>query len=65
MITAMALNPMQRRLVEMIRGAKHVSIVLNDGTRDEISIKMAGRAPHDIALAVQTIFNEQNKTESI
>lgn len=57
----MALTAFERRLVEMIRNAKDVTIALNYGTKDEIALKVGGRCPHDIALAVQTLFAEEKK----
>lgn len=57
----MALTVLERRLVEKIRSAESVVVTINFGTPDEINLKVSGRCPHDIALAVQTMFNEDNK----
>lgn len=56
----MALNQIQRRLVEMIRGQKKVAVTINAGTPDEIVLTMGGCAPREIALAVQTAFDWEN-----
>lgn len=57
----MALSAVERRIVEMIRGAEKVTVALNYGTKDEITLTVGGRCPHDIALAVQALFNEEKK----
>lgn len=56
------LNPLDRLIVEKIRNAKEVVISVNFDTRDEINLRLGGVAPHDIAIAVQNIFNKANDT---
>lgn len=57
----MALTALERRMVEMIRSAKKVTICLDYGTKEELALTVGGRCPHDIAIAVQTLFNEEKK----
>ena len=57
----MALTALERRIVEMIRSAKKVTVCLDYGTKEELALTVGGRCPHDIAIAVQTLFNEEKK----
>lgn len=57
----MALAPEERRIVELIRKAPRVTVILNTEGVEQLKLTVGGRAPHDIALAVQTHFNELNK----
>lgn len=57
----MALAPEERRIVELIRKAPRVTVILNTEGVERLKLTVGGRAPHDIALAVQTHFNELNK----
>jgi len=57
----MALSALERRLVEKIRSAKAVTICIDYGTREEMAVTVGGSCPHDIALAVQTLFNNKKK----
>ena len=57
----MALDMIQRNIVEKLRESQTLVVSINFGTPDEILVKVSGRCPHDIALAVQTMFNEDNK----
>ena len=57
----MALTALERRIVEMIRSAKKVTVCLDYGTKEELALTFGGRCPHDITIAVQTLFNEEKK----
>lgn len=59
----MRLTAIERRIVEMIRGAKKVTVCLNYGTKDELAVKVGGRCPHDIALAIQSLFIDSKKAK--
>lgn len=57
----MALTALERRLVAIIRSAKKVTVCLDYGPKEELALTVGGRYPHDIAIAVQTLFNEEKK----
>lgn len=61
----MALERYERQLVEILRNADFVKVIVNEGTLEETTIKVGGRCPHDIALAIQNHFNEMSKRRQI
>ena len=63
--SVMALTALERRMVEMIRSAKKVTVCLDYGTKEELALTVGGRCPHDIAIAVQTLFNEESKNRKV
>ena len=56
----MALNAYERRIIELIRKSKNVTITFGDGIGNEFSIKVGGRCPRKIALSAQSMYNENN-----
>ena len=60
----MALNAYERRIIELIRKSKNVTITFGDGIGNEFSIKGGGRCPREIALSVQSMYNE-NQNDNV
>lgn len=56
----MALNAYERRIIELIRKSKNVTITFGDGIGNEFSIKVGGRCPREIALSIQSMYNENH-----
>lgn len=54
-----------RYIVERVRGAQTVSIIVNEGKNDELRIRTEAsigrirKLTHDIALAIQDFFNDR------
>jgi len=52
------INPEERRLIEAIRDAREVKIIIDGADGEpEIRLKVGGRMPHDIAIAFQSHLN--------
>ena len=62
------LDRASRYYVERVRGAQTVTIIVNEGGKDELRIrtqpKVRGikKLAHDLALGLQDYFNIQNRT---
>lgn len=59
------LTVLQRKIVEKIRESKSIVICLDYGTRDELAIRVEGKCPHDVALAVQDFLREDNRRSNV
>lgn len=56
------ITPNERRIIEAIRDAHEVKIIVDcDGGSTDIHLKVGGRMPHDVAIALQSYLNNMKR----